>query len=209
MSLSRYILIGISLLVLVVLYVTFFTGTSENRAVESPEMYRKRLLAERQKKDDFHRTNPDSPVQDKANFTGLVYFDPNQAYQVTARLEPFADKTQKLVIRLSDGSEEVYDKYAHVVFTLNDTPCRLLVLKHDGTLSILYKDATSGRETYGGGRYIDLDPQTVADNRVVVDFNTAYNPYCAYAPEYACPLPPAENTLSVSVKAGEKYVAHP
>lgn len=208
MTLSRYALIGVALLLVVVLYVTFFTGKDETSAALSPVAYRQQVLAERQKKDDFCRTSPDSPIPDKAHFTGLTYYDPNLTYRVTARLDPFADKTQKLIIRLSDGSEEVYEKYAHIVFSLDNTPCRLLVLKHEGTLSVLYKDATSGRDTYGGGRYIDLDPATIVENRVVVDFNAGYNPYCAYAPEFACPLPPAENTLSVAVKAGEKYAAH-
>ncbi|MBC8151870.1 MAG: DUF1684 domain-containing protein [Bacteroidetes bacterium] len=207
MTLSRYALIGVALLLVVVVYITFFTGGGDTVAV-SPEAYRQQVLAERQKKDDFCRTSPDSPIPDKAHFTGLAYYDPNLTYRVTARLDPFADKTQKLIVRLSDGSEDVYEKYAHVVFSLADTPCRLLVLKHEGTLSILYKDATSGGETYGGGRYIDLDPETIVENRVVVDFNAGYNPYCAYAPEYACPLPPPENTLPIAVKAGEKYAAH-
>lgn len=208
MTLSRYALMGVALVLMVAVYAIFFAGKDENSAAISPAVYRQQVLAERRKKDDFCRTSPDSPIPDKAHFTGLTYYDPNLTYRVTARLDPFADKTQKLIVPLSDGSEEVYEKYAHVVFSLNDTPCRLLVLKHEGVLSVLYKDATSGRETYGGGRYIDLDPDTIADNRVVVDFNAAYNPYCAYAPEYACPLPPAENTLPFAVKAGEKYRAH-
>ncbi len=208
MALTRYLLIGAALVLLVILYLTFFTGTSTTAESIPPDTYRQQVVAERQKKNEFYRTSADAPIPNKAHFTGLVYFDPDLTYRVTARLEPFADKTQKLVIRLSDGTEEVYEKYAHAVFSLNGTPCRVLILKHDNTLSILYRDATSGHETYGGGRYLDLEPETISDNHTVIDFNEAYNPYCAYAPEYACPLPPAENTLPVAVKAGEKYQAH-
>lgn len=208
MTFTRYLLTGLILLVVAVLALTFFTGKDAASEAISPAAYRQQVLAEREKKDKFYRSSPDSPIPDKASFTGLAYFDPDLTYRVTARLEPFADKTQKLTVRLSDGSEEIYEKYAHAVFSLHDTLCRVLILKHEGTLSILYKDATSGHETYGGGRYIDLAPETIVDNHAAIDFNAAYNPYCAYAPQYACPLPPAENTLSVAVKAGEKYVAH-
>ena len=109
---------------------------------------------------------------------------------------------------MSDGSEEVYRKFAHAVFSLKDKPCRLLVVKLNDTYSILFRDITSGKETYGGGRYLEIDPANLTNNHAVLDFNSAYNPYCAYNPDYACPLPPAENTLLIAVKAGEKYVPH-
>ncbi|WP_310590798.1 DUF1684 domain-containing protein [Arsenicibacter rosenii] len=138
----------------------------------------------------------------------MSYFPADLAYRVDARLEPFADKTQKMVVQLSDGSEEVYEKYAHAVFSLGGDIHRLLIVKQKENFSILFKDATSGHETYGGGRYIDLEPANMTGNQVIIDFNAAYNPYCAYNPNYACPLPPAENTLSIPVKAGERYVEH-
>lgn len=106
---------------------------------------------------------------------------------------------------MSDGNEEVYDKFAHAVFKLNGETCRLLVVKLENTYSILFRDGTSGKETYGGGRYLELDPAQLTSNGAIVDFNNAYNPYCAYNPTYSCPIPPAENTLSVPVKAGETY----
>lgn len=178
-------------------------------ATVDPAAYQAEVLASRQKKDNFMRTSADSPIQDKGAFKGLSYFEPDASFRVLARLEPFpTGQSQKLVVHLTDGSEEVYEKYAHANFTLGGQACRLLVLKFDGNLTVLFQDATSGKDTYGGGRYIDIEPNTVADNQVVLDFNTAYNPYCAYNPDYACPLPPPENKLPVAVKAGERYVAH-
>ena len=81
-------------------------------------------------------------------------------------------------------------------------------MKVEDTYSILFRDKTTGQDTYGGGRYIELNPTEFTDNRVILDFNTAYNPYCAYNPSFACPLPPAENTLPVAVRAGERYKPH-
>lgn len=197
------LLLGVGLLTL--LYVTFSDGSTSTDASVDPARYRQEMLAERAKKDNNFRSGSDSPITDKARFNGLAYFDPDPVYRVTARLEPFADKTQKLVVRMSDGSEEVYEKFAHAVFRLNGETCRLLIVKVDDTYSILFRDLTSGKETYGGGRYLELDPKLMGDTQAVLDFNTAYNPYCAYNPGYACPLPPAENKLPVAVRAGERY----
>lgn len=174
----------------------------------SPEAYTQQIKAERAQKDSYFKTNTDSPFKDKNQFKGLSYFPADLTYRVEARLEPFADKTQKMVVQLSDGSEEVYEKYAHAVFSLNGDIFRLLIVKQKDNFSILFKDATSGHETYGGGRYIDLSPAEMTGSQVIIDFNAAYNPYCAYNPDYACPLPPAENSLSIPVKAGERYVEH-
>jgi uncharacterized protein (DUF1684 family) len=82
----------------------------------------------------------------------------------------------------------------------------LLIVKSGDTYSVMFRDATSGKETYGGGRYLELEPADLADNRAILDFNKAFNPYCAYNPNFACPLPPAENTLPMAIKAGERYV---
>ncbi|GAB4037990.1 DUF1684 domain-containing protein [Spirosoma jeollabukense] len=206
---NKFFLPALFLLVIVVVYYTFFDGDSSSLDESvKPEVYRQQVDAERKEKDHFLKTSTESPIPDKTTFKGLAYFAPDPTYRVAARLEPFADKTQKLVVTMTDGSEEVYDKFAHAVFSLNGEACRLLVVKLDKTYSILFRDATSGKETYGGGRYIELNPDKLTDNRVILDFNTAYNPYCSYNPSYACPLPPKENTLSVAIKAGEKYVAH-
>jgi uncharacterized protein (DUF1684 family) len=210
---NKFLAGGLLVLLGVVLYFVVFDGESTSSAdglntTLSPEAYRQQVDAARTKKDEFLRTNTDSPLLDKTSFTGLQYFNPDLSYRVVARLEPFADKTQKLVVRMSDGSEEVYDKYAHAVFSLNGEACRLLVVRLGNTYSILFRDATSGKETYGGGRYLELEPADMVENRAVLDFNKAYNPYCAYNPSYACPLPPTENTLAVAIKSGERYVAH-
>ena len=210
---NKFLLGGLLLLVLLLLYYAFFDGgnttsTDGLSAVANPKTYRQEVDSARSKKDRFFRTSAESPLPDKANFAGLRYFRPDLSYRVTARLEPFADKTQKLVVRMSDGSEEVYDKFAHAVFGLSGEACRLLIVKLGDTYSILFRDATSGKETYGGGRYLELEPADMVDNRAILDFNKAYNPYCAYNPNYACPLPPAENTLPVAIKAGERYIEH-
>lgn len=209
---SRIIFIGSVAAVSLLVYFLFFgqetSSSSGPAAVSDTTVYNQEIRVERAEKNEFMRTNADSPIADKAAFTGLVYYGPDPAYRVTARLEPFADKTQKLVVRMSDGSEEVYSKVAHVVFSLGGKAHRLLVVGIDDTYSILFQDATANKETYGGGRYLDLNADQLTGSQAVLDFNTAYNPYCAYNPNYACPIPPAENRLDVAIKAGERYVSH-
>ncbi len=210
---NKFFLTGLFLVILVVLYYSFFdSGTTTSAdgltGAVNPETYRQEMEEVRAKKNQFFRTDAESPLLDKKGFTGLSYFAPDPAYRVVARLEPFADKTQKLVVRMSDGKEEVYDKFAHAVFRLQDETCRLLIVKLDDTYSILFRDATSGKTTYGGGRYLELDEASLTNNQAILDFNTAFNPYCTYNPGYSCPLPPAENVLPVAVQAGEKYSPH-
>lgn len=206
---SKILLISFLGLLSIILYFVLSSDSTNGdlkstKSNKYDDLYINKLVAKRAKKDEFLRTSPDSPFENKATFSGLSYFPVSSDYQLVARLEPFADKTQKLVIALSDGSEEVYEKYGHAVFKLQGEICRLLILKHDNIYSILFKDKTSGKSTYGGGRYIDLEESAFSGNEVELDFNTAYNPYCVYNHNYACPLPPAENTLPVAVEAGER-----
>jgi uncharacterized protein (DUF1684 family) len=79
-----------------------------------------------------------------------------------------------------------------------------LYQRENGDFFLPFKDKSAPKETYGGGRFLDLPLTTVKNNRLRVDFNLAYNPYCAYNEDFACPIPPAENTLPIRIEAGEK-----
>lgn len=212
MKSTRLIFLIVLLALGLVLYFSFGSGDTSlppgGIADADTAAYNQDVRAERTEKDSFFRTNADSPIADRNAFRGLSYYRPDPAYRVTARLEPFADKTQKLVVKLSDGTEEVYSKVAHAVFSLGGKTHRLLIVSIGDTYSILFRDATSTTETYGGGRYLDLKADQLTGNQIVLDFNAAYNPYCAYNPSYACPIPPAENVLSIPINAGERYVPH-
>jgi len=125
-----------------------------------------------------------------------------------ARLESIENK-KVVVLPTSDGLEKKYLEYGLAKFELNDEPCELLILEimedgpYRGTLFLAFADATSARETYGAGRYLDVKKIPGASS-VTLDFNQAYNPYCAYAANYSCPFPPKENVLKTAIQAGEK-----
>jgi uncharacterized protein (DUF1684 family) len=82
----------------------------------------------------------------------------------------------------------------------------MLKEEYKNYLFIPFTDATSGTHTYEGGRYIDISIPEITDNKIIIDFNKAYNPYCCYTPGYSCPIPPKENALTIAINAGEmKY----
>jgi uncharacterized protein len=172
----------------------------------SQEAYAAEMDAQRKQKDEFFRTSTESPIENKTLFHGLHYYEPDQDYRVLAKLTPFEGDDRDFKISYTDGTTDTYERMAYADFTVKGVPQRLLLLKNEGTVSVLFRDKTSGGLTYGGGRYIDIPMEEVQDNTLVIDFNKAYNPYCAYAPDFACPLPPAENTLDVAIEAGEQYL---
>lgn len=175
----------------------------------SPEAYASAIEAERQKKDDYMRNDDQSPLYAKRDsFPGLKYFPPDLSFTFLARLEPVTNK-QVRVLQTSTGEQARYLDYAWAVFEKEGKEYRLLILEimemgpNRGKLFLAFADETSARETYGGGRYLDLK-KVPAATTLELDFNKAYNPYCAYNEAYSCPLPPKENVLPLAIRAGEK-----
>ncbi len=140
-----------------------------------------------------------------AGFKGVDEFPIRPEWRVVARFEPYKDK--KIPIANIIGQVEDSPSPGAVVFDWQGKTYRIDALEGgpEGGLFLVFGDQTNGRETYGAGRFLDTDPPK--DGKVVVDFNTAYNPPCAFTAFATCPLPPAENKLAVKVEAGEKKFA--
>jgi uncharacterized protein (DUF1684 family) len=161
------------------------------------------------------RQSPLKPTE-RARFHGISWFPIQSSYRVTTRFTQMPGK-QTLTMRTSSGETVSYVRVGVLTFTLKGQPCRLNAYqtaqpatseeRDADTLFIPFTDATSGHESYGGGRYIEV-PRGKA-NTITLDFNLAYNPYCAYTTGYSCPIPPQENHLSIAVKAGARaYRSH-
>lgn len=172
------------------------------------ENYVVNLEKERREKDVFFTQNTQSPIKDKTKFKGLSYFKIEKQWRVKASFA-IRPQVETLTIKTTTGESEKYIKYADAKFKVKEKEYKLLVLKRnpqDKTLFILFTDLSNGKTTYGGGRYIDL-VEDLQKKEIIIDFNKAYNPYCAYNNDYSCPIPPKENRLDLLVEAGEKYDA--
>ncbi|AMR27119.1 hypothetical protein A0257_08350 [Hymenobacter psoromatis] len=164
----------------------------------------------RQQKDNAFRTSASSPIPagQRAAFNGLRYYGPDAAYRVVARLVRAAVLTP-LPLALTRGSADAYARWGTAEFTLAGRPQKLTLLQKQGVgagqeLFLPFTDPTNGQQTYAGGRYLDLPIPTPEASEISLDFNAAYNPFCAYNHDYSCPKPPADNRLSVPVLAGEQ-----
>ena len=178
----------------------------------SPDEYVKETEATRREKDYFFKEDLDSPIPHhlRHDFTGLAYFPPDPRYRVRAKMiqDP---NPQRVVLATSKGVPREMIRYGVLEFEIDGTKQRLAAFKSvpqpghhhpDESLFIPFRDATSGKETYGACRYLDIPEQPT--DAYVIDLNLAYNPYCAYSDDYVCPFPPRENWLSVPIRAGEK-----
>lgn len=161
----------------------------------------------RKEKDRYFKTMHDSPIShdERESFKGLRYFPVDLRYRFSLKLNRLENPKQ-LTMGTSTGETRNLWKVGYFEFELDGNSVRVNAYKsnesHDHSLFIPFRDKTSGKETYGAGRYMDLEEQP--NDMYNLDFNLAYNPSCAYNPNYSCPLPPVENWLSVEIKAGEK-----
>lgn len=196
--------------VIVILVVVVFVviGFYSFQGSQDETGYVQGIQKERETKDRFMRTSAESPFASAPDeYKGLNYYPADSKYRVVANLQRIEPR-KPVVLATNDGSEERYLEYAYAEFKLDGVSNRLLILEiadgaYQGKLFLAFGDETSARETYGAGRYLDVT-KTPGSNTITLDFNLAYNPYCAYNDSFTCPLPPRENLLSVAIRAGEK-----
>jgi uncharacterized protein (DUF1684 family) len=177
----------------------------------SEDDYVNQVEMERREKDHFFGGHPQSPIPFVLRdlLSGLAYFPPNPKYRLKAKLHPYP-KPEPVVMPTSKGVPRDMVKWGYFEFTIDGQTRRLQAYKSapgpeervEASLFIPFRDATSGKESYGAARYLDLEPSTADEYEL--DFNRAYNPYCAYSDDYVCPFPPRENWLDLRIEAGEK-----
>jgi uncharacterized protein (DUF1684 family) len=167
------------------------------------------LIWFRAAKDALFREHPQSPIPEleRGNFGGLAYWSFDPAFRVSARFSP----TDELV--LGAGTDIAFKRIGRLDFELQGQPLSLgafWIEGYAGGLFVPFRDATCGTETYGAGRYLldtiksgDLGSDALTDS-VVLDFNYAYHPSCAYDPRWVCPLAPPESRLAIPVRVGER-----
>jgi hypothetical protein len=166
--------------------------------VESIKAYQKKYVA----------THEVVHKKDKKHFH---FFPISSNYNVNCTFEKITD-TVGFTMTTSAKTLKHYFKYGRLEFTIDGTQYHLFVYQssdlmqteqYRNYLFVPFTDATTGDESYGSGRYLEFYIADIQNNILHLDFNKAYNPYCAYSPNYKCPIPPKENFLPVAIKAGE------
>lgn len=187
------------------------------------ETWRTELEEKRGEKDAFFGDHPQSPIppEEREAFDGLAYFEPDPAYRVRATVSTH-DDADPVYMETTAGGEMRYLRVATLSFDMprtgsatdngasatgaHELAAYQLERSASEPLFVPFRDKTTGQQTYRGGRYMELQSDRALENgeRVVLDFNLAYTPFCAYTDTYDCPLPPEENWLDVAVPAGER-----
>ncbi|RQG94636.1 DUF1684 domain-containing protein [Natrarchaeobius chitinivorans] len=186
---------------------------------DAVDQWRTELEEKRAEKDEFFAEHPQSPIppDERETFDGLEYFGPDPSYRVNATVESH-DDPDVVLMDTTAGREMRYLRVATLSFDLERADDDL----EDGTfelaayrlenpnerqLFVPFRDKTTGQQSYEGGRYMELAPEQDLEDgdEIVVDFNLAYTPFCAYSETYDCPLPPEENWLEIAVPAGERF----
>jgi len=161
----------------------------------------------REEKDKYFIYDFNSPIphETRHEFKGLLYYPYDPKFRITAMMKMV--KSEEIIQMVtSKDTNQPYRKFGYLEFAIDGKEYKLVVYKrawvheNDSHLFIPFRDATSGKETYGAGRYIDMEES----KDYVIDFNMAYSPFCAYSENYSCPLPPRENWLRIEINAGEK-----
>lgn len=183
---------------------------SENLTAEQMA-YIEEIESYRTQKDAYFKNSPRTPLttKDQQTFKELTYFPVQPKFAIKLRLIQY-DVPDTIYISATDGSKKQALRYGYFKFQLDNRTNKLFVYNfidgqsmHENYLFIPFLDPTNGISTYGGGRFLDL--QEIETQEYLVDFNLAYNPYCAYGDNsYICPMPPEENTLNTPITAGEK-----
>jgi uncharacterized protein len=200
---TKNIIFLVAAVVVIVSLVYSFMGSGDQSA------YIEEINQEREEKDRFMKSSKESPFASKPDdYHGLLYYPPDPRYRIIADLNPIESK-EIVTLTTNTGEEQRYQQYALAEFDLDGYHHKLLILEvmdsgpFRGKLFFAFGDETSAVETYGAGRYLDLE-KVPGSSTITLDFNKAYNPYCAYISNYSCPLPPSQNLLSIPIKAGEK-----
>ena len=157
----------------------------------------------RAEKDRFFATHAQSPLTHEQghDFNGLEYFPENEDLRLEVEVEKLPEREQ-ILMQTSTGDVQEFIRYGKLQFWVEGEEAELTIYANQHGFFLPFVDSLTGVETYPAGRY--LDPEPLDDGRFLIDFNLAYNPYCAYNELYSCPLPPAENRLKVPIRAGEK-----
>ena len=193
-------------------FIIIFICFSTTGFSQSKPAFKDKIKAYQADQNEKFKDQRISPLKDtdRSHFERLKFCRPKAAYRVQAKFVRTTD-AKPFEMPTTTDRNPVYEKYGEVHFEIKGRKLHLAVYQsHDSRRNPLYrknlflpfKDMTNSKTTYGGGRFIDIKIPT--EDTMIIDFNKAYNPYCAYSPKYSCPIVPKENHLKLAIKAGVK-----
>lgn len=201
-NICRHFLKGLPLLAFTIILFSC-SATDYKEELISAKEYQAALTA-------FYEDTSTTPLEadERADFKGITFFPINNAFITEADLQK-KENGQTLAIPTSSGKRKNFIEYGMLYFRLKGKECKLAVYQSDppikgyeSELFLPFRDLTNGKTTYGNGRYLDVQLKDIKDNKILLDFNRAYNPYCAYSHHYNCPITPYTNSLNLAVEAG-------
>jgi uncharacterized protein (DUF1684 family) len=144
----------------------------------------------------------DSPISSIKDFSGIKYFEADKNFIVDADFK--AESAGQGMILMTDSTQTEIKKAGTATFSVDGKTFTVNVFDEGEYFLFPFRDLTSGKETYGGGRFINISKDKLKDDKLEIDFNNAHNFYCAYNESFICPIPPKENFINTEIKAGEK-----
>ncbi len=195
---------------MIILYIMIFSACGSQNS-----LYQKEITGYQQEIQEEYSQPDTTPLSEEemANFKGIQFFPIHEKYKVRAIFQAIDEDSSTIPFQTSSGKIKYYKKYGLLFFNLKGNANQVLTLYepqtpikgHEGYLFLPFWDTTNGESSYGGGRYLDFHISDIQHNSLIIDFNKAYNPYCAYSKGYSCPIPPESNRLSFPIKAGVSY----
>jgi uncharacterized protein (DUF1684 family) len=188
---NKFVLGIIGLGIIAAMFYMFKSApTYAEKAAKNVDQYKRDLISMK-----------DSPIEKVGN-SGITFFEPDEKWVFEADFMK-AESDREFKVMMTDSSTETSKLAGYATVRIEGQAYNLLVFDEGANFLLPFKDATNGNETYGGGRYINIEKGQLVGKKLTIDFNKSHNFYCAFDAKYVCPIPPRENNLSVAVTAGE------
>lgn len=183
------------IIVLGIIGIMFYSLSGSESYAETVKKQRDTFLKNLMSEDD-------SPIASLKDFSGIKYFDADKKFIIDADFK--AESAGQGMILMTDSTQTEIKKAGTATLSVNGKTFTVNVFDEGEHFLFPFRDLTSGKETYGGGRFINIPKDNLKDDKIEIDFNNAHNFYCAYNESYICPIPPKENFIDAEIRAGEK-----
>jgi uncharacterized protein (DUF1684 family) len=172
-------------------------------SLSGSESYADSIKKQRETFEQNLKAEKDSPIATLKDFAGIKYFEADKNFIIDADFQAITS-SEKGMILMTDSTQSEVEKVGNATFSIDGKSFTVSLFDEGEYFLLPFRDLTSGKETYGGGRFINIPKDKLKDNKLEIDFNNAHNFYCAYNESFICPIPPKENFIAAEIRVGEK-----